>query len=306
MKQLISRLTFGAIFALPLALLTFALAQASPPRSGGQADEPDCQSCHSSYQEAWQAGAHGNALNDPAFNEAWEKQGKPQECLACHTTGYDPATGTYTEAGVTCAQCHDPVPPDHPLAPATMSRSEELCGGCHRDTLFEWQNSKHGQSELTCVSCHDPHSTSIKTASVSEQCASCHGTRVAAFAHSEHAAQGLTCADCHITVDESAVGMGQGRHDHSFKVDLKTCNKCHETEIHNPQAAMLISGEATPAPPTSGNSAHPGTVSTQPNPVSPVGFAVFTGLIGMAVGIVLAPWLERGFRRFARAEKAVR
>jgi hypothetical protein len=43
-------------------------------------------------------------------------------------------------------------------------------------------------------------------------------------------------------------------------------------------------------------------VSADPRPVSPVGFAFFTGLIGLAFGIVLAPWLERGFHRIRRGE----
>jgi hypothetical protein len=43
-------------------------------------------------------------------------------------------------------------------------------------------------------------------------------------------------------------------------------------------------------------------VTTEPTPVSPVGFAVFAGLIGLAFGIVLAPWLERGVRRIVRGD----
>ena len=111
-----------------------------------------------------------------------------------------------------------------------MSHAAKQCGECHTDTLFQWQSSQHGESDLTCINCHDPHGTDLKTADTSELCASCHGTRVAAFGHSVHAAKGLTCTDCHIGEAEGELGMGRARHTHTFAVDLDTCNECHESE----------------------------------------------------------------------------
>jgi predicted CXXCH cytochrome family protein len=206
----------------------------------------------------------------------------------------------YAEPGVACAACHDPVAVNHPLAPATMRLSANLCGSCHRDTKFEWENSRHGESDLTCVSCHDPHATTIRASDTSTLCADCHGTRVAAFAHSNHAEEGLTCVDCHITPTGAEPGMGNSSHNHSFSVNLNTCTQCHEYEIHNPAAAMLVSADGvspTSEPPHSQNSGQPGAVSEAPQPANPVGFSIFAGLIGLAFGIVLAPWLERGFKR---------
>lgn len=307
MLHRLSRLLIGLAFALPLALVTFALARAQPLAQDNPPIEPNCQDCHSQYVAAWENGAHGQALTDPVFVEAWEAQRQPKECLSCHTTGYDSATGTFAEAGVTCGACHDPVAVNHPLAPASMSRAAAMCGQCHRDTEFEWRNSRHGESDLTCVSCHDPHATAIRAGDTSSLCADCHGTRVAAFAHSNHAEEGLTCTDCHITATGSLPGMGNSAHSHSFDVNLSTCTQCHQYEIHNPAAAMLVAGDgvgATPNAPNSQNSGHPALVSSDPQPASPVGFALFAGLIGLAFGIVLAPWLERGWRRATRAHAA--
>ncbi len=309
MKHWMSRLLVGLAFALPLAMVTFALAHANPARQDDQPGRPDCQSCHQQYQDTWQNSAHGKALVDDVFVAAWEAQGKAPECLGCHTTGYDPATGSYHAEGVTCEACHDPVPANHPLAPASMSRSAELCGKCHRDTEFEWKNSRHGKSDLTCTSCHDPHATSLRAKDPSALCASCHGTRVAAFGHTKHSERGLTCTDCHIGVSGAQPGMGNSSHTHTFQVNLNTCTQCHEYELHNPAAAMLATGgsggDATPVPTpdASLNSGHPATVTSEPKPVSPIGFALFAGLIGLAFGIVLAPWLERGFRRLNRGEQ---
>ena len=250
MKRPAFQLSIGLIFALPLALVSFALARADgAPAAAPGNQAPQCQDCHTEFQTVWQNGAHGRAISDPAFQTEWEAQGKPKECLGCHTTGFDPVTGTYQAPGVTCNACHDPVASNHPLAPATMSRSAQLCGECHRDTYLEWQSSKHGQSDLTCVSCHDPHSTSIKAKDASTLCASCHGTLVATFGHTNHAAQGLTCVDCHIGESNGKDGiMGKGKHSHTFQVDLSKCNSCHAAELHSPAAAMLVAADVTPAP----------------------------------------------------------
>lgn len=306
MRRLTFQLSIGLIFALPLALLTFAFAQANSVQQAGDPQPPDCQECHAEFQTVWAAGAHGQAASDPVFKSTWDELGQPRECLTCHTTGYDPATGTYHAEGVACTACHDSVNANHPLSPASMRRGASLCGQCHTDTYFEWQTSKHGQSDLTCVSCHDPHATTLRAADTSTLCALCHGTRVRTFAHSNHATQGLTCTDCHIGDADGGSGiMGKGQHSHTFEVNLNKCTKCHEHEIHNPAAAMLIAGNTpTPLPPDSMASGSPATVETEPKPVSPVGFSLFAGLIGLALGIILAPWLERGFQRIKRTEGA--
>lgn len=37
-------------------------------------------------------------------------------------------------------------------------------------------------------------------------------------------------------------------------------------------------------------------VSPEPAPVSPLGYAGITALIGIAAGMLLSPWLERGYK----------
>jgi hypothetical protein len=38
-------------------------------------------------------------------------------------------------------------------------------------------------------------------------------------------------------------------------------------------------------------------LAAQPSPVSPFGYAGLAGLIGLAAGMVMAPWLEKWYRR---------
>ncbi|NIW44695.1 MAG: hypothetical protein GWN30_08005, partial [Gammaproteobacteria bacterium] len=75
--------------------------------------EQDCKSCHPAFYEVWENGLHGQAWSDPAFQNAWQDQGEPVECLVCHVTGYDSTTNTWDSDGITCLRCHNPVPANH-------------------------------------------------------------------------------------------------------------------------------------------------------------------------------------------------
>jgi Cytochrome c554 and c-prime len=112
------------LFAIPLMILSFALASADSPKQGDQPTQTpslDCKACHKEFEKSWKAGAHGQASTDPVFKEAWEAQGKPQECLACHVTGYDADTGSWQAEGITCQACHGDPPaiPQSCVASAT-------------------------------------------------------------------------------------------------------------------------------------------------------------------------------------------
>lgn len=57
-----------------------------------------------------------------------------QKCAGCHTTGYDPATRTFSELNIGCEACHGPGS-DHAATEdpglITIDRSTEGCGYCH-------------------------------------------------------------------------------------------------------------------------------------------------------------------------------
>ena len=236
-------------------------------------------------------------MTDPTFMDAWRAQGEKSECLECHTTGYDLRTHTWDADGITCQACHDPITADHPQNPMPADRSAELCGTCHNETLFEWQASKHRETDLTCVDCHGQHSTSLKTEDADALCSSCHRDRASNYAHTAHSQVGLTCADCHLGPTESETGEGHAFRDHSFNVRLGTCNACHEYQMHDPIDVHTDSGsvpeiDAMASVETAG-------VSLDPNPVSPVYFVLVSALIGMAFGLLLSPWIERWYRRIS-------
>lgn len=301
MKTTIIRLSYGFLFAIPLMLVTFALAQASNQPQTTPTPGLNCAECHQAFQQAWENGAHGRATLDPVFREAWLAQGQPVECLKCHVTGYNPETNTWASEGITCQACHSPIISDHPLAPMSADRSAKLCGECHTETHFEWQVSAHREQGVDCVACHDPHATDLKVENKTLLCATCHRARSSNFAHSAHSQHGLTCADCHLQKLEQGVGEGKGRVDHSFMVELTTCNSCHSYQMHDPVA--VHPERPTPTPVVDSLSAVEALgVTPEPIPVSPLGFSILSGLVGMAFGVILAPFLERLSRRYRDGE----
>ena len=196
--KLIARLGVGFGFAVTASLLSVALVGAQAPVETAARQGLDCSACHAEFYDAWELGAHGNAATNPTFMDAWQARGEASECMACHTTGYDPATGIWVDAGVTCVACHAPVAEGHPEEPMPIAREAETCGTCHTQAYFEWNASQHGKIDLACATCHDPHAASLKAADVSSQCSACHRNTVSTYAHSEHYTQGQTCADCHL------------------------------------------------------------------------------------------------------------
>ena len=295
MKPWVKRSCLGAIFAIPMAMVAFAFFQVPVQAQEGGEPTNECQSCHPAFQEAWIAGAHGQAASDPAFLDAWAQADKDPQCLTCHTTGFDLATGMYESQGVTCSACHDSSTANHPAEPMPSDGSPNLCGSCHTETYFEWQISGHRQEELGCVDCHDPHATELKAFDESSLCSTCHRTRASNFTHTQHSQEGLTCADCHLGPIIARTGESHAVRDHSFGVKLSSCNACHAYQMHDAvEAQPELAGTAEPDAMASVDTV---SVAREPTNISPVGFAMLSGLVGMASGMILAPWLERWYQR---------
>lgn len=92
--------------------------------------------------------------------------------------------------------------------------------------------------------------------------------------------------------DLQAVGVqAHGEKDHSFFVSLDACNACHVYQMHDPVSVHEV--EPTPEALDSMASVEVSSVLASPGQVSPLGFALLAGLIGLAAGVVLAPWIER-------------
>jgi len=298
MNKTIERFFIAIIFALLAAGVTMIAASAlQVEKESKEQFTTNCATCHTEHQMVWQTGAHGQAATDPIFVEEWDRQGNPNACLACHTTGFDVETGTYQAEGVTCEACHGPASSEHPKSPMPVNRSPELCSNCHTDTRFGWneyQGSTHYQDGIDCATCHDPHSTTLKnidgldTSDGSVLCINCHKEYSLGFAETSHHQEGVSCADCHIVDSDIENRPAHSIPDHSFAANISTCNNCHTDEMHDP-ADAAHADENQPMQLAS--------LSPEPDPVSPIGFSLMAGLIGLAGGMVLAPWLEKWLHR---------
>lgn len=278
MTSRIERLLIALMFALLAAGVTLVIASAQgeePPTP--QAWVQDCAACHRESKLNWENGAH-------AKSEV-----------------------------VTCEACHGTPPADHPTTSMTVDRSPDLCISCHIDANFgaeDWKASKHYQLGIDCATCHDPHSTSLKkvagpdgettaTADTSQLCINCHKESSMNFPYSTHSQQGVTCVDCHLNPVENADGTMGAATNHTFNASVRSCNTCHADQMHSPTEDKSPEGIHA-AVTTLAAEAQPTAVTTEPEPVSPMGFSALAGLVGLAGGMVLAPWLERWYRRILK------
>jgi predicted CXXCH cytochrome family protein len=204
----------------------------------------------------------------------------------------------------------------------SVDSTPNTCGTCHTDTRFglqAWEGSTHYQQGMDCSSCHDPHNASLKiTVNLKDQnskdasrlCISCHEEASMNFPYSIHSKQGVTCIDCHLEHLEEANTDIHRVADHSFKASVQTCNACHADQMHTPGdavatkettnvSAVAHAAENTPA-------VEMASIVPEPTPVSPIGYAGLAALVGLAAGMVLAPWLERWYRLLLKKSEDVR
>jgi hypothetical protein len=90
--------------------------------------------------------------------------------------------------------------------------------------------------------------------------------------------------------------LGHARRDHSFFVSLTACNQCHAYQMHDP--IEVHPEEPTPQAVDAMAAVEAIQVTTDPLPSNPLGFTLVAGLVGMAFGIAVTPWIERMQRRF--------
>lgn len=116
-----------------------------------------CGRCHDARLRAWSGTSHAIASVDPLFRVSLQQEEEPGDCLGCHSTGYDAASGRYALAGVTCEACHGTYQPGHSSANMEIARPEKLCGTCHTSTFSDWDMGLHGEGGEGCIDCHNTH-----------------------------------------------------------------------------------------------------------------------------------------------------
>jgi predicted CXXCH cytochrome family protein len=122
------------------------------------------------------------------------------------------------------------APPDVSFGPrwsASVARQDRQCVDCHRENVAaHWEESTHMSKHLTCVTCHDIHTTQDKPLQASTQadvCTTCHKKqKTGMHALTTHIAKNPVCTTCHNPHgDQSPVtGMLSNR--------SAGCRTCHD------------------------------------------------------------------------------
>jgi hypothetical protein len=194
----------------------------------------DCAECHPDIQDAWMVSSHAHAFDDEEFSQRWTSMGKPGECLACHTTGYQSTTNTFTAKGVQCEACHGDTVEGHPPAVAPIRADTDYCGGCHTTTLGEWRLTGHSTAGVGCMDCHNPHSQDSLFSNPDELCLNCHRDEMGDYLEDLHIKKGIGCVDCHALVipPETVPNDGIVPTGHAFTITTSTCVACHTDSLH--------------------------------------------------------------------------
>lgn len=230
-----------------LSIVCFSFAgwvYAQEDSEGAEGDAPittenevvqGCAECHLDVVSQWEQGPHANAYHA----EEIENAENPEECLSCHTTGFVPYTGEFSHAGVTCEACHGQTPEGHPdEAAVIIEPGLETCAGCHTTTFDEWQHSAHGEQDLACTSCHNPHPQQVRFGDNNLLCTNCHeDSATEGYAHITHAEEECTSCHWHNTLDydpEAHIATGVlVSSGHDAQVETRACVDCHESLEQN-------------------------------------------------------------------------
>jgi hypothetical protein len=155
-------LIFGAMTIAFVGFLALAPSQnayaSEPSQQSGGINE--CAECHSQTVERWRVSQHGSV---------------PINCETCHVLLPGPGE-------------------THPELRYSTEREDATCGTCHVEIRNEWHSGQHGDLNIHCATCHEPHSQQqILIGSNETTCEACHKQQVNAWHSSTHLAVGATC-----------------------------------------------------------------------------------------------------------------
>jgi DmsE family decaheme c-type cytochrome len=159
-----------------------------------------------------------------------------EKCVTCHndvTAAHK--TSMHGKSGTDCSGCHGNVdahlesPSKSNILSFGKNGSEiqnSQCLQCHgkNQKLMFWDNSKHKQEDVPCVSCHKVHKNTKPYAKQPENCFQCHrSVRADANKISHHPIieEKIKCSDCHNPHGTLAHAM--------IKAETvnQLCYKCH-------------------------------------------------------------------------------
>jgi DmsE family decaheme c-type cytochrome len=193
----------GAPILCLIGLLSCALAWGAAP-GGERAGSEACATCHDETVASFARTPH-------AVAPGWDAE---QGCENCHGPG-----AAHAESG-------DPARIVR-LEALSPRESSDVCLECHKKGPGQshYRQSLHSASDVSCVDCHNPHSTvprMVRRTGIA-LCAECHQAIVGQFrmprSHPLNEGDG-GCANCHSP-------HGSRNHRMAPRFANQTCTECH-------------------------------------------------------------------------------
>jgi putative hemolysin len=149
-----------------------------------------CAVCHKKQFDEWQDSYHAKAASAGLIGQLhYFDQDSAISCLSCHTPrseqieDWQDQTLKFKATGIDCASCHlrqhqrygvtkKPTPVHGTVQAEPLFKKADFCSRCHQfsedrglklagsfleNTHQEWQQSKWGQQNKSCQSCHMPN-----------------------------------------------------------------------------------------------------------------------------------------------------
>ena len=183
--------------------------QAVPPSTSDFVGLEACATCHDEVAKKFASNPHALL--------ALEHGGKGISCEACHGPGK-----AHVDGSGDITKIFNP-------AKATSKEVDARCLECHQGQHSNFERSGHGEANVSCVSCHSVHATTITEhllkASEPTLCFQCHTDVKPQFNMPFHhkVEEGLMkCTDCH---DAHGTFGKQGLRSSSQQDAV--CTKCH-------------------------------------------------------------------------------
>ncbi len=190
-------------------------------------EAPTCDTCHGDATKHNDS-ADPKDISSPSKMSAAQVSGM---CLTCHARNQTHATwegSAHDRSDMSCVSCHkvhhlsstEKLRTRTGLAPTSLMQvqvsdkllkqpGQELCLSCHmekRKAILQRSThlfaTEHGETKVTCTSCHNPHGGEGKTmlvaSSTTQLCYECHAERRGPFLW-EHPPVREDCNICHVS-----------------------------------------------------------------------------------------------------------
>ncbi len=184
-----------------------------------------CVTCHGDGAAHMDSGDRADIIT---FDSELTPEAAAEVCQTCHRSAalHDWQAGDHSMSGVGCADCHSiHGEKNH------GGDGGAVCLTCHADVQAEFSYPSHHpvrEGHMTCMSCHDPHGSSIGMIRADDRqedlCKSCHAEQEGPFIF-EHEPVNEGCVTCHNPHGAVADNL-------LIQTEPFLCLQCHEMHFH--------------------------------------------------------------------------